>query len=294
MFIDTPAYETIAQRPRTVQAWKWKKFSFWSRFSSRILINIHINYTSLIVKSYSRATSTISWMDGYYCQYWSYAQARFPFFPFFIKILFFFLRQEFSVESRFVWSILSKLSHRTAFLFKTFSKVWNSFGKRTFENVISFVDFLKPSPLFINKNSLRNDLLQSIHRMESIKKSTVSSSTSSSLISLDTTTSANYSPPMTENDIQNPGEMPLLQWITAQVCSLIIEYFFHSFFLLVGQYENRWYHSRMFTCRWWSKIPKKKILVLHGSNLFLCLVYGRTFSGSEYLHWQSPKENLQS
>lgn len=53
------------------------------------------------------------------------------------------------------------------------------------------------------------------------QKSTVSSSTSSSSISLDaTTTSANYSPPINENDIQNPGEMSLLEWITAQVCFL--------------------------------------------------------------------------
>ena len=49
------------------------------------------------------------------------------------------------------------------------------------------------------------------------QKSTVSSSTSSSSISLDATTSANYSPPMNENDIQNAGEMSLLEWITAQV-----------------------------------------------------------------------------
>ncbi len=52
------------------------------------------------------------------------------------------------------------------------------------------------------------------------QKSTVSASTSSSSISLEATTSTNYSPPLNENDMQTPGEMSLLEWITAQVIHL--------------------------------------------------------------------------
>jgi hypothetical protein len=47
-------------------------------------------------------------------------------------------------------------------------------------------------------------------------KSTVSTSTSSSSISLEATTSTNYLP-QNENDNQNPGDMSLYEWITAQV-----------------------------------------------------------------------------
>jgi hypothetical protein len=47
-------------------------------------------------------------------------------------------------------------------------------------------------------------------------KSTVSSSTSSSSISLTATTSTNFLPP-NENDIQTTGDMSLFEWITAQV-----------------------------------------------------------------------------
>lgn len=110
-----------------------------------------------------------------------------------------------------------------------------------FDEHIRLFDFRLPQGIAIlHQLKLPQKLLSSIDTSSGIyQKSTVSSSTSSSSISIDATTSANYSPPINENDIQNPGEMSLLEWITAQVCSLIAQHFFHFSFLLVGKYENR-------------------------------------------------------
>jgi hypothetical protein len=80
----------------------------------------------------------------------------------------------------------------------------------------------------LHQLKLPNKLIASIDNSSGIyHKSTVSTSTSSSSISLEaTTTSTNYSP-QNENEIQNPGDMSLLEWITAQVI-LLFHFYFNS------------------------------------------------------------------
>lgn len=69
----------------------------------------------------------------------------------------------------------------------------------------------------LHQLKLPNKLIALIDNSSGIyNKSTVSSSTSSSSISLEATTSTNYLS-QNENDVQHLGDMSLFEWITAQV-----------------------------------------------------------------------------
>lgn len=83
-----------------------------------------------------------------------------------------------------------------------------------------FINSLPESIGILHQLKLPSKLLCLIDNSNLIShRSTISTSTSSSSISVEPTTSTHQSSPTQDNDIQNQGDITLFEWITAQVRS---------------------------------------------------------------------------
>jgi hypothetical protein len=137
------------------------------------------------------------------------------------KIFLLFYRSFLLNRNSFDRSYQNYLSERPSYLelFQRF--LFILFKKLNLKNIIFFS--LPQSTEILHQLKLPNKLISLIDNSNGIyQKSTISSSTSSSSISLEATTSTNYIP-QNENDIQNPGDISLFDWITNQVISFLFQ-----------------------------------------------------------------------